>query len=138
MAAGITINGSGIGGAFVGSSEVDKIYLGSVEVYSKPSADLFSIDITFGVNMDGVGWLTGVYGTDTIFDHQDIAGDTPPASYQVPIVSGQQMTIRYYVDYGYCNVTINGTQVHSGGQSGTYTWTPQVGDVVTIDYYFED
>ena len=139
MAAGITINGSGIGGAFVGSSEVGKIYLGNVEVYSKPSAAGITLEVQAASGMEGEGSLSINYNSQNVSYWDGTELDPPEKTLGLPFVEGAQMSVQYNCRYGYCRAIQNGTTIHTNSASAsTFTFTPNVGDAIRVEFYWED
>lgn len=139
MAAGITINGSGIGGAFVGSSEVGKIYLGNVEVYSKASAASITLEVQAASGMEGYGSLNIQYNNQDASYWDGTELDPPETTLALTFVEGAQMSVQYNCRYGYCRVIQNGTTIHTNSStSGTFTFTPNVGDTIRVEFYWED
>lgn len=137
MAAGITINGSGIGGAFAGSSEVDKIYLGNVEVYSKPSAASIFLEVQAASGMEGYGELDVKYNGQQV-SYWDGTTLTPPDTIlTLNYVEGAQMVVYYIARYGYCRVYRNGTLIHDTA-GAPYTFTPNLNDTIRVEFYWED
>ena len=138
--AGIGIGNNSLSKSYWGTAEVSKIYLGNVELYSAGGGgNTFTLSVDADTSMEGNGDIDITYNEEYVYYFSEGEETTPVVS-PITVVENATLNFSYWCRYGYCKIYQNGNLIHenTGGNVQTFSFTPQVGDAIYVDFYWED